>query len=324
MRLIGGITLAFLLIPMRRLAVLIATAFTCVAQGQSPYRPFPEDSAGWSEWHGWLSFGVWTACYRTILSGEDTLISGNAYNRLRVRSQCSYQPIPDTNIPDDYGSYVEPWSDLYYFRQDTTSRQVFVFDTVQQLEVLLYDFGIGLGPYPSTIHDGWAPCEVVALDSMELSDGWHRTWVLAINNGGVLSDSGFCSVVEGVGSTFGLMPVYGLEPPFEWGDALYCQVVRDSVIYSVGGGECFLMTGLEAETEGPGVTVFPNPASTLLFVSFAGEVAGGYAVFDMQGRTVGSGMITAGAIDVAGLHSGLYLLVLDHGSDRAVIRFEKE
>lgn len=309
---------------MRRVTVLVATAFTVTAQGQSAYRPFPEDSAGWSEWHGWLSFGVWTACHRTILSGADTLISGTTYDRLRVRSHCSYQPVPDTNVPEDYGSYVEPWSDLYYFREDTTSRRVFVFDTVQQQEVLLYDFSIGLGPYPTTIHDGWLPSEVVALDSMELSDGWHRTWVLGVSNGGVIQDSAFCTVIEGVGSTLGLMPVYGLGPPFEWGDYLNCHVVRDSVVYTVDGGECFLMTGFEPEVHRSVVTVFPNPASAQLFVSDISGGASRYEVSDMQGRTVRTGVIADGAIDVEVLQRGLYLLILESGPGRTAVRFEKE
>ncbi|MEO8067523.1 MAG: T9SS type A sorting domain-containing protein [Flavobacteriales bacterium] len=314
---------------MRQLSLLVAVVAALAACAQSAYRPIPEGDAGWSEDHNTISGGgsEWTSCHRTVVSWGDTVFLGTVYHRLRVRGFCDVQPVVPPFDPDDYYYYVEPWSDLYYFRQDTSARKVFVFDIGQQQELLWYDFSIGLGPYPATVDFSLYQYYVVALDSMELNDGWHRTWVLGTFNGVEIQDSAFCTVVEGVGSTYGVAPLYGgFAPPFEWGDALYCHIVGDSTVYPFGANACYLATSIPLLGELGALSIFPNPASS--FISLSGDLGPyqRYTILNAQGSLVREARLNGNSIDVTLVAAGLYMLHLSEavGHTQVALRFVKE
>ncbi|MFZ1688663.1 MAG: hypothetical protein WAU70_14640 [Flavobacteriales bacterium] len=313
---------------MRLVTILFAVIASSGLYSQSPYRAFPESDAGWSENHNTISGGGsdWTDCQRTIVTWGDTVFMGTVYHRLRVRGVCSVQPIVPPFDPDDYYSYTEPWSDLYYFRQDTSTRKVYVFDTDQQQELLWYDFSIGLGPYPVTVGNEFTQCYVVALDSMELNDGWHRTWVLGVFNGVEIMDSAYCKVIEGVGSTFGLAPDYGFEPPFEWSDDLYCHIVADSTVFPSGANECFLATSVQDLGDEQAITIVPNPASTSISLQGGFLPDQHYEILDAQGTLIRQGRLHGSLIDLTQIAAGLYMLHLGDVDDvtRAAVRFVKE
>ncbi|HEX2616303.1 MAG TPA: hypothetical protein VHL57_02110, partial [Flavobacteriales bacterium] len=205
--------------------LLITMCLALGAQAQSLYRPFPESNAGWVETHSWLQPGgtfdyVYNTSTRTIRFGPDTVIGNTTYHQLFSRGQGTWQT---TSIPMQYGTFTEADHLFLPFRQDTVARTVYAYDVNAQQEVLWFDFNIGLGPYPDTYDNiAGSDLEVVALDSMQLMDGYHRTWVLGLVYQTQIQDSAFCTVIEGVGSTFGLHTVVGLVPPFEWNDMLLC------------------------------------------------------------------------------------------------------
>ena len=291
---------------MRTIQTVVLLAAMGACQAQSPYRPFPEANAGWVETHGFLTFGgpfgdVPTTCQRTIETGSDTAISDTLYHELRIRSICAQFGL----------SYPEPESRFCWFRQDVGERKVYVYDLNLQHGVLWFDFTLPLGPYPTTWghENGWY-IHVLALDSIELNDGWHRSWILGQVAGGVVTDSAFCKVIEGVGSTYGLNPVNGLIPPFEWNDALDCHSVSGSAIYPLAATGCDLTTG-----DRPGAVsfeelrVFPNPGTSQVRIEgLPSSEPVDVALHDGSGRCVRSWSIAHGSpgFDVQGIPHGIY------------------
>ncbi len=284
---------------------------------QSPYRPFPESDAGWVEDHGWLEANNpsddYIFCTRTIEFGTDTVVGGSTYHRLRSRGVgTGTQTFP----PNNSWPVVEPSQTLCLFRQDVAARQVFVYDTLAQQEVLWYDFNLALGDYPPTwdqpADDGYV--QVVALDSMLLNDGWHRTWVLGIMNSGSLVDSAYCSIVEGVGSTYGLNTTHGLMPPFEQGDHLNCHSAGGLPVYPLGAAVCDLTTGLiPGRHDAAVLRIQPNPVADVFTVTGPPLEGARYQLMTMLGSAVQEGALRANTIDIRALPPATYLLRIVDG-----------
>lgn len=307
---------------MRTTTTLFAIGLGASLLAQSPYRPFPESNAGWVESHSFMSGGIgggftYTTCIRTIEFGSDTIIGSTPYRRLRIRGNCDVNQIQPW-MP--LASYSEPWSDLHYFRQNEVERKVYVWDTNAQQEVLWFDFSIGVGTYPPTFDNTVftnGELQVVALDSTLLNDGYHRTWVLGLDYNGVEQDSAFCTIIEGVGTTYGLAPVIGLAPPFEWSDNMNCHSLNAVTLYPFGDTVCDPTTGVRtASAENTSLQAFPNPANEVLYLSSA--VSG--TVLDIHGHPIVP-VQRSSAVVVGGLAKGAYVL---RTVDGGTIRFVKE
>ncbi len=308
---------------MRHRYTLIFTVLTSALIAQSPYRPFPEGNAAWVEYHDWLEANIpsddFIGCTRTIEFGTDTVLGDSTYHRLRSRGAgTGTQTFP----PNNSWPVVEPSHTLCFFRQDVAARQVFVYDTLAQQEVLWYDFNLGLGDYPQTwdqpFDDGYV--QVVALDSMLLNDGWHRTWGLGL----VGMSMAYCTIVEGVGSTYGLNTTQGLLPPFEQGDQLTCHSRESLPVYPLGAAECDLSVGLAAGAPAPArMRIFPNPATDRVQVFGANAADSRYALMDLMGNAVQHGLLT-GSIDIRPLVPGVYVLrITDTHGERCAMRVVK-
>lgn len=304
---------------MRLAYTLSIILFASTVVAQSPYRPFPESDAAWVEEHGWLTSDGFNDFYtystRTIEFGTDTVVGGSTYHRLRSRGAgTATQIFP----PNNSWPVVEPSRTLCLFRQDVNARQAFVYDTLAQQEVLWYDFNLGLGDYPQTwdqpSDDGHV--QVVVLDSMLLNDGWHRTWVLGLLdlNNGSPTDSAFCTIVEGVGSTYGLHTVHGLMPPFEHGDDLNCHSRESLPVYPLGAAACDLSTSLvPVREEAVVLRVQPNPVAEVLTVTGPALEGARYQLMSVQGRPLQEGVLRANTIDIRAFPPATYLLRIMDG-----------
>ncbi|MFT3885491.1 MAG: T9SS type A sorting domain-containing protein [Flavobacteriales bacterium] len=296
---------------MRSMLLLFALSLCSLLQAGSPYRPFPERNAGWVESHNWMGSDangfILNTCTRTIRFGSDTVIDGTTYHRLYTRGQGTWQ----TSDPPQYGNFTEPDRLFTPFRQDVDARKVYAYDTLLHQERLWFDFTLGVGPYPETFGTPNADhIEVVALDSMQLEDGYHRTWVLGVVMDGQITAPAFCTIIEGVGPTFGLNTVLGLVPPFEWSDMLYCHQSGPVTVFSIThDGPCDLSMDV-AEVRpavGASITASPNPTAGRVRLNNA-RPDDTYAVLDATGRMHHGGRVGTGELDLAGLPGGMYLI----------------
>ncbi|MBP6311250.1 MAG: T9SS type A sorting domain-containing protein [Flavobacteriales bacterium] len=295
--------------------ILIVSAFATVAQ--SPYRPFPESDAGWMETHSWLDANaqgmLWVTCTRTITFGADTTILGTLYHRLLRRGNCFAEQVM---APQNSYAYNETEVDLLYFRQDIFSRRVYA--RINSTESLFLDFNLTVGPYPPSLLSLGQQLYVVSLDSMELNDGWYRTWQIAIGP----NDPPFVDIIEGVGTSYGLNPVVGaLAPPFEWFDELNCHSVMGASIYPFGQDVCDLTTSVSAIPGPQHISVFPNPATDMINLSVPMNGFLGFVAYDVFGREAYRGQVLQQRINCSSWHSGVYAVqLLPQGTDPSSFR----
>ena len=218
------------------------------------------------------------------------------------------------------GGYTEPTALLGFMRQDIDNRQVLWYDPYLDEESLLYDFNMGLGTYPLTYSNpGGSSIPVTAIDSVLLSDGYHKRWVLDTPNA---NDSTF--VIEGVGSSFGLINpmLVGIES----GTTLGCFARNDSLMYQhpqLTGSTCDMHVGFAAPISTKAPVLFPNPGTDHLSISLPQGVHV-VTLFDALGQQVAQHRESGSQFDMdtRSLRSGIYTVRIDDGSARA--RWVKE
>ncbi|HMC96585.1 MAG TPA: hypothetical protein VKG92_02965 [Flavobacteriales bacterium] len=301
---------------MRAFLTLATLSLSSAVFAQSPYRPFPEGNAEWVELHEGINGGggkVWDHCIRTITFANDTIIAGTEYRQLRSTGLFDLYAWPETDPVD---SYMEPDTVFVRFRDDTTARKVFIYDIGTQQEMLWFDFTLSIGDYYPTSYGhppGDYPVKVIALDSIPLNDGYHRTWVLAIEEDGTLYYQGFCTIIEGVGASTGLKPKHAMTYSVWRTDTLLCHVADDLAIHPLGATVCDLNTSI-AQAQGPltaRVGCFPNPTCGILTIGGSRLANAHYAVFDGRGVLVQQGTLRSNTIDVGALAPAPYVIRLN-------------
>ena len=299
---------------MKTSATLLGLLWTIGCLGQS-YRPFPEGDVQWSEYSTALNCcgpGSNTVeCQRVYYFAADTTIDGLSYHKVLFDETCvtnyMWEPWPPwtTGQSGALGAFL---------RQDTTERKVYQW-TASLGDTLLYDFNMGLGPYPTTSVEA-VPMEVIAIDSVLLGDGWHKRWVLDATDFFMTP----YAVIEGIGSTFGLLgPMY---PPFELSQDLVCFETDSTPIYAwsqmIPGIGCDLSLGnLTEVTSFIGIPFHPNPFDQFIAIELPGPTPVRYKILHASGQVVLSGAAN-GKIDTHALVSGHYVLQLIDLNERVL------
>jgi len=233
------------------------------------YKPFPESNAFWVEQHGWLQSGLcgfeYHNCTDPVYFGNDITINSLVYHTLMYRQVCSAEYVggpPPPPPPCVWMSYYNvPPVIFAYIRQDSVARKVFIYDAANNQDTLLYDFNLSAGsPLPQTYNNPMYPNVIVSsIDSILLIDGYHMRYNLGI---GSTIDS--ASIIEGIGSTFGL--IAPLVPPFENGDALLCFSKNNFTIYPNAPVACDLTVGIPSKENEQLLSIYPNPANDFVYI----------------------------------------------------------
>ncbi|MBK6775468.1 MAG: T9SS type A sorting domain-containing protein [Flavobacteriales bacterium] len=257
-----------------------------------------------------------------IRIGNDTLISDTVYTTLWRYQECEVYQTGQPNYPWCTSSYFTVPTHLYaMLRQDTNARTVHLRLSGFPSEALLYDFNMQVGPYPDTYNSGWGT-EVVSIDSVLLTDGYHKRFTLNVTNW-----NGPGVVIEGVGSNFGLMT--WMVSPFENHDRLLCFGTNGAPIFVAEGEEplwvCNFTAGVTNTAVQPLRTMrsWPNPASSMLHVELSGTSTLPCDLLNSSGRRVHSFTLKPGhnTVELEKLSAGLYLLL---GTDGTAVRIVKE
>ncbi len=258
--------------------------------GQTGYKSIPEDSATWIQvqflYGGFHEHEtVTTAVY---LLG-DTLINGQTY--IRFGSHGMRKWIDGFGSPNqNSGGGSIPYEEGY-FRQDQLQKKVFIRNTSNQSDELLYDFGsLVIGqPYPETITNLYYPnLLVMGQDSVQLMDGnYYKRWVLGTNS----LDSAYTAVIEGVGGTHGFnTPIH---PVFEQESHLLCHKVgtqhiyedwQTSVISPEYSEDCSRTLSFEEKAEGS-VLIYPNPSKSHISIESSGLIES-VKIYDLNGQSL--------------------------------------
>lgn len=323
---------------MKKIYLLAAMIWSGFAFGQS-YIPIPEANAVWIQ--AKFLYSAYNGHEHATVTeplhfGADSIIGGETYHSLRGHGFGDW--IDGWGNPSLYqeGSDTIPTQVHVLFRQDVAAKKIYAWDMFNNVEGVLYDFdALSVGsPYPPTINNwNYPQIKVMAYDSLMLADGlYHERWIL----GSDASDSGFVSIIEGVGSTMGFnLPI---SIPFEQSSGTMCMSINDNLVYDGWANANGLIApryssdckaNLKVENMDSirrEVKIYPNPSSDQVVIVSEIEFSE-VVVRDLQGRSVITRIFENmhdTCIDITHLRPGKYILsLLDRNGqiiNRTIIR----
>lgn len=261
------------------------------------YLSFPDSNAVWIQ--GQFLYSAYNNHEHATITqplsfGNDTVINGNTYHSLHGHAIADW--IDGWGNQQNYQSGTDfiPQQTEVFFRQDIPNKRVYQWDFNSNQEQVLYDFNnliIGQ-PYPPTINNWFYPqLKVMAIDSVLLVDGiYHDRWILGSN----AIDSGFVSIIEGVGSTMGFsLPIL---IPFEQTSATLCFSVNEALVYDNWwsansvipprfSAECAANLTIYNSSQELGVSISPNPFNDFIIINCSDKIEK-LIVFDIVGQVV--------------------------------------
>lgn len=259
--------------------IIIGLMFSATISAQMNF-PSPADNPFWTELHGMLwacstagdygtCDGYYCQCTTPIYYKTDTIINGTNYNRLYSRGVCNAIHAggqPPEGCPFTF-NYNNPESLYAIVRQDTLDKMVYIYEDNQ--ESILYDFkNIIVGSYyPITYNNSnmQDSLYVVSEDSILLNNVYHKKWELGFKENGNIFNQGFVSIIEGIGSTFGIKSL--LTIPFENSDQLICFSNNNNVIYPDSTFNCDKTLSINTTPVSNDINIFPNPVVDYLTIN---------------------------------------------------------
>jgi hypothetical protein len=196
------------------------------------YIPFPESNAVWIQ--GSFLYSAYNNHEHATITqplsfGNDSIVDGNTYHSLFGHTIADWIDGWGNQQTYQQGTDLFPNQLQVLFRQDIQNKKIYQWDNSTNQEQILYDFSnLVVGqPYPSTLNNlNFPEILVLGYDSLLLNDGvYHERWILGSNS----MDSGFVSIIEGVGSTMGFdLPI---AIPFEQSSATLCFSINGTPVY---------------------------------------------------------------------------------------------
>ncbi len=280
---------------MKNMYLLVILFISTFSFGQS-YIPIPESNAVWIQ--GEFLYSAYNGhehatITRPLSFGNDSVVGAETYHTLHGHGYADW--IDGWGNQQTYQEGSDYLQDAVHvlFRQDIPNKQVFAWDNSNSQEGLLYDFNAMVvgQPYPQTITNMDYPnILVMSYDSVMLNDGlYHERWTLGTNS----MDSGFVSIIEGVGSTMGFNLTIGI--PFEQSSATLCMTSGGSPVYdgwSNASGlippryseECAAnLSSEDINHEVVSFNVFPVPSEDQLTIQCSQGI-GEVRIIDLSGR----------------------------------------
>lgn len=287
------------------------------------YKPIPEANTVWIQASFLYSVNghEHSTITNPITFGQDTTINNHTYHTLIGHEITEW--IDGLGNPQNYatGTYTTEGY-TFYFRQDIPNKKVYTFKNNQ--DTLLYDFNLSVGQiYPATANNSLYPqLKVMHQDSVLLPDGlFHKKWQLGTNS----LDSGYISIIEGVGATSGFsLDIY---PQFEQASALLCMRTFSDFLY-----ENWSFTGIippkyseycdsnlgfeKIGQDKHSFEVYPNPVTEELNLSSSlkNSLNARVKLYTIDGLEIRKDQkVTLPAkIDVSLLQKGIYLIVVNN------------
>lgn len=303
--------------------ILIFTATFSFTQ-TNVYHPFPGNSALWKVDCGVNAdpcYGAWTDNY--ILTGTDTSIGTYQYKKIYDQGVICYGPNP---------CYCSPYSgngSMYYYaaiRDDSAAKKVYI--AISGIDSLLYDFNLNLGDtlQPSYINYSYQNY-VSKIDSVLIGGDYHKQFWLSVVGGGGSYPPNYIAIIEGIGSTFGLLSE--LVPPFESGCSLNCFSIDSIPVYPDTATVCSSLTAvLHNYGNTISFVIFPNPSTDHITIEAPQSACGGAAIEikNIQGQLIKTFTATGNKtnIDVSAFPSGVYIIEAKTEKGVEVKKFVKE
>lgn len=298
------------------------------------YHEFPTSDAIWREYsyqYQFQSSDHSCSDYQNVIDG-DTLAGSFTYHK--IRSSCKYYASPYCGYPPSM--YTPSYFNYYLgaFREDTANRKVYFIPSDSISESLLYDFNLNLGDtlpitYTNNDHnDINSPTTniVTSVDSVLIGNEYRKRFEISAYNWGG-SFAPYVYLIEGIGSTFGLLGWLRPDPEVPMGSTLLCFKQNGLTVFPDSNYQCDIVSSInenEIKSE-PVIQIFPNPFNFTTEISFDKTYKTiDLTIFDLQGKITknetcnNSNKIN---LDRLELENGFYFLRIT--LDKKVIETEK-
>ncbi len=296
------------------------------------YIPIPESNTVWIQ--ASFLYSVNGHEHSTITNpisfGQDTTINNHTYHTLVGHEITEW--VDGLGNPQNYatGTFTTEGY-TFYFRQDIPTKKVYTYRNNQ--DTLLYDFNLSVGQiYPATANNSLYPqLKVMHQDSVLLPDGfYHKKWQLGSNS----LDSGYISIIEGVGATSGF--TLDFYPLFEQSSALLCMRNFSEFLYENWNFSgiippkyseyCDDNLGYEKiGQKNISFEVYPNPVNEELNLSsnLQNSLNASIKLYTIDGLEIIKDKKVAlpAKIDISFLQNGIYIIVVNN---EQFIKFIKE
>ncbi len=256
------------------------------------YHPFPEKNAVWNyNYTRWGFDGLISEFYSIIIAG-DTLIDHVTYKKLHIPFVLSITNDSSTNVSPGYKGA---------FRQDTVNKKVYFVDPSSNTERVLYDFNLEIG---DTIHSPHGYDIVLDIDSILMGDTYRKRWIV--------NQAYHISIIEGLGSTYGLIVNYPGDYVGFPDYSLICFSKNNTTLYPSGSHDCEIITLCETyKKDAHWLSIYPNPTEGVVYVSAnaKGIDATQINIRSLSGHLLYSESVNTKktAIDISHLNDSIYL-----------------
>ncbi|MGZ3903683.1 MAG: T9SS type A sorting domain-containing protein [Bacteroidia bacterium] len=280
------------------LTVFLFLILTNVYSQTSKYFPFPDSNAVWCD----------SICgtQSHIISG-DIIIGSKTYHKLITNAH--YYQIQNGLCDTTAGGYMNFYEGA--FRQDTSARKVYFLSAGDTTETLLCDFTLNVGDTVRTYNTlAYCPNSVVtSIDSVLIGLQYRKQWNVFMPCYAIYH----AKIIEGIGSTFGLLDQRTPAGSFKTFGKLFCFSQDNKTLYpnySATSG-CNPINDIIDHFRFENLLILPNPTSNQFSVETNTNEKLKLDLCDINGRNVLS--VTTNnksSIDVSSLSEGVYSITI--------------
>lgn len=276
---------------MKKLLLITASIFVSVQLLAQSYIPIPDTNATWNiHEQGYIPCATsnfqWLNRDMTIFISGDTVFNGFTYKKLYATGIEYTSEIIGLFCNDNLSSSFnnQPYG---AFRNDTAAKQVwFIRYGFCSTPGVMFDFSLNVGDSLTSV-DG---CGVSSVNGVVLADtsivyGGLPRRVMLYGYNYSMSFWETSTIIEGIGSTLaGLFDAYH---HFEYNSSLICFAHNDTTVYPNNTTSCDLITAVQewAKTKA-GISVFPNPCSGEIKISFPEPINSVLKLYNSFGTVV--------------------------------------
>jgi len=323
---------------MKKLMLLIAfISLVSYANAQHHYIPFPNSNAIWEQsCNGDEGESCPCTCYygpcftsssKEDSLGTDTTINALTYYKLYYNYAESDWCDGEYCNNNGYFSYIKQYEGA--IRQDTNLREVFIVPASSTVESLLYDFNLNVGDtLPASYINQLNSYFVSKIDSILLKGTYHKQfWICGLNDTIGCGDTGIVAIIEGIGSTFGLLST--LEEGDGMGDGTFCTLncvsINSNPVYPDTSTVCVpIITAIRNYNNTASFSIYPNPSADNITIESPQQST--IEIYNIQGQlieTLAANNNTLN-IDVSAFPNGIYILEMKTEKEIEVKKFVKE
>ncbi len=307
-------------------SILLFVLFYFTAKAQTNvYHPFQEANASWNFNKTYYCYIppagtsiTLTTSYSITISG-DTIINGLTYHKLII-------PKLDQSCYNTHSVYYNQYQGA--IRQDIAQKKVFLWRGFSQ-EELLYDFNLKVGDtLRGVLEASPTNCKnkVLKIDSVIVGTGYRKMWVCGMGNIG--SNYNKFSIIEGIGSTYGLILAYLINCVGHFDDYnLVCYNENGNVLYPASSGSsCQLITSINESSIEKEIIPYPNPVEDILTIQIPSGISEAYVrIYDLMGKIIVFQKINAGilTLSIDHLQKGLYFAEVAINNNKQLVKVMK-